>query len=143
MSIINDAYASGVIPKGSDSWVEEQYKSATGLVAADKAALTSLERDASAATAKLRTVMAAGDTFLSYGDYAKAAAFYEKSLTLADADRDTSLTRLGIAQIGAGNLDAAIATFKQVSGLRAPIARLWSAYAAQQSKPAMAAATGS
>lgn len=143
VSIINDAYASGVIPKGSDSWVEEQYKSASGLVAADKAALTSLERDASAATAKLRTVMAAGDTFLSYGDYAKAAAFYEKSLTLADADRDTSLTRLGIAQIGAGNLDAAIATFKQVSGLRAPIARLWSAYAAQQSKPAMAAATGS
>jgi tetratricopeptide (TPR) repeat protein len=143
VSVIDDAYATGVIPKGSDSWIEEQYKSANGLIAADKAALSGLERDANAPTAKLRTVMAAGDTFLSYGEYAKAAAFYEKSLTLADADRDTSLTRLGIAQIGAGNVDAAIATFKQVSGQRAPIARLWSAYAEQQTKPAMAAATGS
>lgn len=143
VSVIDDAYATGVIPKGSDSWIEEQYKSANGLIAADKAALSGLERDANAPTAKLRTVMAAGDTFLSYGEYAKAAAFYEKSLTLADADRNTSLTRLGIAQIGAGNVDAAIATFKQVSGQRAPIARLWSAYAEQQAKPAMAAATGS
>jgi hypothetical protein len=143
-AVIEDAYTTGVIPKGTDTWIEEQYKSANGLVAADKGALPSLERDANAATAKLRTVMAAGDTFLSYGDYTKAAGFYEKSLTLADADRDTSLTRLGIAQIGAGNVDAAIATFKQVSGARAPIARLWTAYAEQQMKSAMAAgATGS
>lgn len=143
-SIIDDAYASGAIPKGSDSWVEEQYKSASGLVAADKAALPTLERDANAPTAKLRTIMAAGDTFLSYGEYAKAAGFYEKSLTLPDADRDTSLTRLGIAQIGAGNYEAARAAFEKVSGLRVPIARLWTAYAEQQSKPAAAgAATGS
>lgn len=144
-SVIDDAYATGVIPKGSDSWIEEQYKSANGLIAADKAALPTLERDANAATAKLRTVMAAGDTFLSYGEYAKAAGFYEKSLTLADVDRDTSLTRLGIAQIGAGNFEAAQATFAQVSGLRVPIARLWTAYAEQQAKPATAtgAATGS
>jgi tetratricopeptide (TPR) repeat protein len=143
-AIIEDAYDTGVIPKGSDSWIEEQYKAASGLVAADKAALGTLERDANAAAAKLRTVMAAGDTFLSYGEYAKAAGFYEKSLTLADVDRDTSLTRLGIAQIGAGNIEAARAAFAQVSGLRAPIARLWTAYAEQQAKPAMAAAaTGS
>ena len=134
--VIDDAYAKGVIPKGSDSWVEDQYKSASGLVAADRAALPSLERDANAPTARLRTVMAAGDTFLSYGEYAKAAGFYEKSLTLADADRDASLTRLGIAQIGAGNVEAALATLKQVSGPRAPIARLWMAFAEQ--KPAAA-----
>jgi len=137
-AVIDDAYAKGVIPKGSDSWIEEQYKSASGLISADRAALPSLERDANAPAAKLRTVMAAGDTFLSYGEYAKAAGFYEKSLTLADADRDTSLTRLGIAQIGAGNVDAAIATLKQVSGARAPIALLWTAYAEQQA----ASATG-
>lgn len=142
-SVIDDAYASGVIPKGSDSWIEEQYKAASGLVAADKAALPALERDANAAAAKLRTVMAAGDTFLSYGDYAKAAGFYEKSLTLADADRDTSLTRLGIAQLGAGNTAAAIDTFGKVSGPRAPIAKLWMAYAQQQAKAATGGATGS
>ncbi len=134
--VIEDAYAKGAIPKGSDSWVEEQYKSASGLVAADRAALPSLERDANAPTAKLRTVMAAGDTFLSYGEYAKAAGFYEKSLSLADADRDTSLTRLGIAQLSAGNAEAAVATLKQVSGPRAPIARLWMALAEQKTAPA-------
>ena len=139
-SVIDDAYATGAIPKGSDSWIEEQYKTASGLVGADKAGLPALERDANAPTAKLRTVMAAGDTFLSYGEYAKAVGFYEKSLTLPDVDRDSSLTRLGIAQIGAGNFEAARATFAQVSGLRAPIARLWAAYAGQQAKPA---ATGS
>lgn len=144
ISVIDNAYASGAIPKGSDSWIEEQYKTASGLVGADKAALPALERDASAATAKLRTIMAAGDTFLSYGEYAKAMGFYEKSLTLPDVDRDTSLTRLGIAQIGAGNFEAARATLAQVSGLRAPIARLWTAYAEQQAKPAATgAATGS
>jgi len=135
-SVIEDAYATGVIPKGTDSWIEEQYKAAGSLVAADKAALPTLERDANAPAAKLRTVMAAGDTFLSYGEYAKAAGFYEKSLSLADADRDTSLTRLGIAQLGAGNVEAAIASFGQVSGARVPIARLWKAYAEQ--KPATA-----
>lgn len=142
-AVIDEAYQSGVIPKGTDSWVEEQYKTANGLVAADRAALPALERDANAAAAKLRTIMAAGDTFLSYGEYAKAAGFYEKSLSLPDADRDTSLTRLGIAQIGAGNIEAARATFAQVSGLRAPIARLWSAYADQQAKTATGGATGS
>jgi tetratricopeptide (TPR) repeat protein len=142
-AVIEDAYTTGVIPKGSDSWIEDQYKASSSLIAADKAALPSLERDANAPAAKLRTVMAAGDTFLSYGEYAKAVGFYEKSLTLADADRDTSLTRLGIAQLGAGNLDAAIATFKQVSGPRAPIARLWAAYAEQNTAPAAVAATGS
>lgn len=141
--VIDQAYTSGAIPKGSDSWVEEQYKAASGLVASDKAGLPALERDANAPAAKLRTVMAAGDTFLSYGEYAKAAGFYEKSLTLADVDRDTSLTRLGIAQLGAGNAEAAVASFKQVSGARAPIARLWTAFAEQKTSPAAGAATGS
>ncbi|WP_026092037.1 hypothetical protein [Porphyrobacter sp. AAP82] len=142
-AVIDDAYALGVIPKGSDSWIEEQYKAANSLVAADRAGLPALERDANAAAAKLRTVMAAGDTFLSYGEYAKAAGFYEKSLTLADADRDASLTRLGIAQIGAGNIEAARAAFAQVTGARVPIARLWTAYAEQQAAAATGAATGS
>ena len=142
-SVIDQAYSSGVIPKGSDSWIEEQYKAASGLVASDKAALPALERDANAPAAKLRTVMAAGDTFLSYGEYAKAAGFYEKSLTLADADRDASLTRLGIAQLGAGNTAAAIDTFGKVSGPRAPIAKLWMAYAQQQAKAATGGATAS
>ncbi len=131
-SVIEEANAKGVIPRGSDSWVEEQYKTASGLIAQDRAALPALERDANAPSARLRTIVAAGDTFLSYGEYAKAAGFYERALALPDVDRNLALTRLGIAQIGAGNTAAARETFAKVEGNRAPIAKLWSAYAQQQ-----------
>ncbi len=138
--VIEAASSAGAIPKGSDPWVEEQLKLANGLIAEDRAGLPALERDANAASAQLRTVMAAGDAFLSYGEYAKAAGFYEKALGMAGVDRDLALTRLGIAQTSAGNAEAARATFAQVSGVRAPIAKLWSAYATQQGGTAAAAA---
>lgn len=126
------ANAKGVIAKGSDSYVEEQYKIASGRIAADRADLPALERDAKAGTAAYRTVVAAGDAFLNYGEYAKAALFYEKSLTLAGVDRNLALTRLGIAQIKAGDAASAAANLAQVEGTRAPIAKLWGAYAAQK-----------
>lgn len=130
-SVIDEASAAGVIANGADPWVDEQLKTANGLIAEDRAALPSLERDANKPAAQLRTVLAAGDTFLSYGEYAKAAGFYEKALTMPEVDRDLALTRLGIAQIGAGDADSARATLAQVQGQRAPIAMLWSAYASQ------------
>lgn len=131
--VIEEAYNSGVIPKGSDTFVDEQLRIATGRVGADRADLPALERDANAASAQLRTVVAAGDAFLSYGEYAKAAGFYQKSLGLAGVDRNLALTRLGIAQIGMGNVAAARESLAQVDGARMPIAKLWGAYAAQQS----------
>lgn len=140
--VIEEAQATGVIPPKSDSWVDDQLRSASALVAEDKAALPSLERDAKAPSAQLRTVLAAGDTFLSHGEYAKAAGFYERAVSMPGVDRDLALTRLGIAQIGSGNTEAARATFAQVTGTRAPIARLWSAYAQQQSAPAAAPVAG-
>jgi len=132
-AVIEDAYETGVIPRGSDSWVEEQFKTASSLIAEDQRSLPVLERDANAPTARLRTVLAAGDTFLSYGEYAKAAGFYERSLTMPEVDRNLALTRLGIAQIGAGNIAEARATLAKVEGPRAPIAMLWTAYAQQAS----------
>jgi predicted TPR repeat methyltransferase len=81
-------------------------------------------------------VVAAGDAFLSYGEHAKAAGFYEKALGMAGVDTNLVLTRLGIAQTGAGNVAAAREAFAKVQGVRAPVAMLWSAYAEQQSAPA-------
>lgn len=135
--VIEQAYASGIIPKGSDSYVDEQLAIAAGRIAADRADLPALERDANGAKATYRTVVAAGDAFLSYGENAKAAGFYEKALAMAGVDRDLVLTRLGIAQIGSGNSAAAQDNLAMVGGLRSPIARLWSAYAAQQGGGAM------
>ena len=44
-------------------------------------------------------------------------------------DRDQTLTRLGIAQVRQGKNAEAKSTFAQVSGTRAAVAGLWSAYA--------------
>lgn len=130
--IIEDAYAKGAIPRGSDTYVEEQLKIASGRIATDRADLPALERDANAANATYRTVVAAGDAFLSYNEYAKAAGFYEKSLSMAGVDRNMVLTRLGIAQIAMGNPAAARESLAKVEGVRSPVAKLWDAYAAQQ-----------
>lgn len=143
--IIEKAYAEGTIPKGSDTYVEEQLKIASGRIAADRADLPVLERDANGAGATYRTVVAAGDAFLSYGQYDKAAGFYEKSLSMAGVDRNLALTRLGIAQIAMGNPAAARESLAKVEGVRMPVAKLWSAYAAQKLGGTMAtetAATG-
>jgi hypothetical protein len=130
--VIDQAHARGVIPKGSDSFVEEQLKIASGRIATDRAELPALERDANGASATYRTVVAAGDAFLSYSEHAKAAGFYQKGLALAGADRNLVLTRLGIALIGAGDLSGAREALAQVEGTRMPVAKLWAAYAAQQ-----------
>ncbi len=135
-NIVEEAYAKGIIPKGSDSYVDDQLRIAAGRIAADRAELPRLEKDAMAPTALLRTVVAAGDAFLSYGQYDKAVALYQKGLTMAGVDRDLALTRLGISQIGVGDFAGARETLAQVGGVRKPIAMLWSAYAAQQAAAA-------
>lgn len=129
--VIDEAYAKNAVSK-DDIFVTDSLATANGRIKADQAELPVLERDANAAGAGLRTVFAAGDAFLSYAQYAKAAGFYEKSLGMAGVDRNTALTRLGIAQVGVGDYAAAQANFAKIDGNRAPIARLWSAYAAQQ-----------
>lgn len=137
--VITEAYAKNAVSK-DDIYVADSLTTANGRIKTDMAELPALERDANAAAAGVRTVFAAGDAFLSYGEYAKAAGFYQKSLGMAGVERNTALTRLGIAQIRMGDYAAAQATLTQVDGARAPIARLWSAYAAQQAAAATAPA---
>jgi Flp pilus assembly protein TadD len=47
-------------------------------------------------------------------------------------DKPVVLTRLGIAQVDAGDYAGAQATLAQVEGPRKPMAELWSLYAAQK-----------
>lgn len=131
-AVIEEAYANGTIPRGSDSFVDDQYRLASERSGAERAEMAGLERDANAASAQLRTVVAAGDVFLSNGDHAKAAGFYQKALGMAGVDRDHVLTRLGMALIGTGDIAGAREAFAKVGGARLPVARLWAAYAAQQ-----------
>jgi hypothetical protein len=129
--VIDEAYAKNAVSK-DDIFVADSLTIANGRIKTDQAELPALEKDANAAGAGARTVFAAGDAFLSYGQYAKAAGFYAKSIDMAGIDRNVALTRLGIAQVGVGDYAAAQATFAKVEGVRVPIAKLWGAYAAQQ-----------
>ncbi|MHA7818378.1 MAG: hypothetical protein ACX930_01895 [Erythrobacter sp.] len=138
--VIDEGMAAGVVSSGN-LFITEALETANGRIAADRADLPALERDANADGAGLRTVVAAGSAFLSYGEYAKAAGFYQRALGMPGVDTNEALTRLGIAQIGMGEFDAARDTLAQVTGNRLPIAKLWIAYANELSATTGAAAT--
>ena len=75
--------------------------------------------------------MAAGDVLYSVGDFARAEGMYRLALEKG-ADASTANTRIGITQAEQGNYSAALETFDSVDGTRAPIARMWAAYAASK-----------
>lgn len=135
--IIENGYSTGRVSR-DDIYIADALKIAEGRIASDRADLPALESDARAASAGLRTVMAAGDAFLSYNEFAKAEEFYTKALGMAGVDRDEAQTRRGIAQVEQGKFDAARASFGAVQGPRAAIARLWTAYVDSKDAPTAA-----
>jgi hypothetical protein len=137
--VIDAGIAAGKL-RANDPFVSEARGVVTGRLAADRASLPGLERDARAANASAATVSGAGDAFLSYGDAAKAEALYTIALSKPGADSDRVLTRLGISQADQGKAAEAQANFAKVQGVRKPIAQLWSAYAAQHASGTPAAA---
>ncbi len=133
LKVLNAGVAAGKLT-ASDPFVNDNKTQANARLAADKAGLPALERDARAPTATGATVVAAADAFLSYDDAAKAEGLYQIALTKPGIDMDRALTRLGIAQTDLGKYAEAQATFAKINGTRKPIAQLWSAYAAQKAK---------
>ncbi|MFT4026529.1 MAG: hypothetical protein QM676_06985 [Novosphingobium sp.] len=131
IKVIEAGTAAGKLP-ASDAFVTEARSIATSRIAADRASLPALERDARAPTATLATITAAGDTFLSYGEPAKAIEFYTAALTKPGVDAARVNTRLGIAQVDKGDYAAAQASFAKVDGPRKPLGQLWSIYARQK-----------
>jgi tetratricopeptide (TPR) repeat protein len=135
LKVIDTGLASGKL-RASDTFIAEARGIANGRIAADRASLVSLERDARAPAASAATVSGAADAFLSYGDAAKAEALMTSALSKPGAERDRLLTRLGIAQLDQGNYAGAQASFAKVGGSRKYIAQLWAIYAAQKAAPA-------
>jgi tetratricopeptide (TPR) repeat protein len=75
----------------------------------------------------------AGNAFYSFGDYANAEAMFKLAADKGLPEKDLALTRMGMAQIQQGKLAEGQATLAQVSGPRAPVARMWMAYANSKS----------
>ncbi len=133
--ILDKGIAEGVI-NGSGQRISETLKSANSRIAADKADLADLEGEArSAATASLARSTA--DAYLGYEMGDKAEALYEIALTKGDGNASLIYTRLGIAQLMQGKVEAAKASFAKAEGNRAAIAKLWTVFADQQQRPAL------
>jgi len=105
---------------------------ASGRVAADKASLPGLDKEARLPSANVATISGAAEAFLSYGDGPKAADLYRLVLTKPGVDKSLAQTRLGIALVYAGDYAGAKAALAQVQGVRQGTALLWSTYADQK-----------
>lgn len=131
VAVIDEGFASGVADK-TDPYLIETRGEAAGRIAGDKADLPNLARDARSPSADMKTLVVAGDTFLSYDQPAEAEEFYTKALTMAGIDLPLVLTRLGIAQYDQGKYAEAIETFGKVEGARRDLANLWAIHSAQK-----------
>lgn len=130
--LLDKGLANGAVNR-SDTWATDQLAVANRTLTSDRTELPATEAAANKPGATLAQVLNAGRTFLSYGEYAKAAGYFEKALAMPGAPQAEVLQRLGMAQIGMGDYDAAIATFAKVNEpARSAVAMLWSAYAKQK-----------
>lgn len=124
--VLDAAVAAGVLTTG-DEYYTEIKQIVEQRVAEDRREAPALVAEARQSSTGSRA-LSAGDVLYSLDQFAEAEEMYRLATEKGGADRDRALTRLGIAQVQQGKLDAAKATFDQVSGDRAPIARLWQAY---------------
>jgi len=138
LKVINDGVSKG---KLTEADIGPDKSNTSARVASDKASLPATANDAMKANASVGTVTGAGDVFLSYDDPAKAETFYTKAMGMPGADASKVALRLGMAQAMQGKYAEAETTLAKVTGTRAPVAKMWIAYAKSKASPAPAAAT--
>lgn len=133
VKVMNDGIAKGKLTAAD---LGGEKASTEARVSADKASLAGQEREAMKPGASGATLASAGDVFLSYDQPAKAETFYAKALGQPGVDASAVALHLGMAQALQGKYAEAQASFAKVSGARAPVAKLWAAYAASKAAPA-------
>lgn len=125
--VLDAGLRAGVFNSGDSFYTE------TKRVADQRAAGERAEADDYATRARQaasgRDAKNAGDLYLGLEAYAQAEEMFKLAVEKGGVDRDEALIRLGIAQVQQGKLAEGRASFEQVSGVRAPLAQLWSAYA--------------
>lgn len=126
--VLDAGVQAGVLTRNDEYYVETK-RVVDDNAARDRSEAPALAAEARAASGTARSAQNAGDVYLSLGSFAEAEAMYTLGLQKAGGDRDLLLTRLGIAQVHQGKYAEAKATLAQVTGTRAAVARLWSAYA--------------
>jgi predicted Zn-dependent protease len=126
LAVLDEGVAAGAFTQ-SDPLYTQAKALAGDRAAADRKEAPGLVDDARSSSSGV-TAQGAGDVFFSFGSYAEAADMYQVALEKGVKDREMVLTRLGIAQAKAGELDKARASLTQIAGSRAPVAKMWLAY---------------
>ena len=128
LAVLKEAADKGLLPATDPLYIEAR---TTALKTADSDRKETPGVVAEARAAKDgRVAFGAGNAFYSFGDYANAEAMFKLAVDKGVPEKDLALIREGMAQIQQGKFAEGQATLAQVSGARAPVAQLWSAYAA-------------
>lgn len=133
VAVIKQGQASGVIPK-NDTHFGNILEAQTPRAATDAA---SVAADASkpATLNNPKAARSTADVLVGIGQPAKAIPLYEAALKAAPTDA-VAQYRLGVAQVLAGQNDAAMASLAKVQGTRARLAKLWTIRAKAGAAPA-------
>ncbi len=126
LPVLDEAVKAGVLTT-SDPFYTQSKSVAEGRAADHKKVLPEVAADARKA-ADGKIAMSAGDQYFSIGDYANAAQMYQLAVDKGGTDHELALERLGMAQAEQGQWAPAKAALQQVTGARAPVAKMWLAY---------------
>ena len=126
VAVLDEGFAANALDRNKPVF-KESYALATKRSAGDRASLDSQVKAAEAgATAK--PVMALGEAYYGYGDYAKAAAMFRAALGKSGVDAELANLRLGMSLAASGDKAGATTALNLVTGTRAEIARYWLTY---------------
>ena len=130
-SVLDEGIAKGALQAGKPV-VKELKAAVAPKIAADKASLPGLEREAAAAK-NGKSAASTADAWIGYGNYAKAAELFQLALKKGGVDANTVNTRLGYALAKSGDKAGAAKAFKAVVGPpRDQLARYWEIWLANQ-----------
>ncbi|WP_380874105.1 hypothetical protein ACFB49_45790 [Sphingomonas sp. DBB INV C78] len=130
-AVIDEGVAAGMLKLTPGGNVKAFSDQANSRIAADKADLPA----AAASAAKAANGVAAratADSYLGYGDYAKAAELYKLALQKGGVDANVVNTRLGMALARSGQKDEAKQVFSSITGPRQALAKYWIIWIDQQ-----------
>jgi cytochrome c-type biogenesis protein CcmH/NrfG len=119
-AVLDEGFAGNKVQKSNASF-SQLYTLASQKSQGDKAGLPAAPQASSTA----HLLLANGDAWYGYGDYAKAADFYRAALAKSDVDANTANLHLGMALVGQGDKAGAAAALNKVTGPEAELAKFW------------------
>lgn len=130
-AVIDEGVAAGMLKLDPGGNTKMMSDTVNKRIAADKADLASAEKAARSAANGV-SARATADSYLGYGEYAKAAELYKVALQKGGVDANVVNSRLGMALARAGQKDEAKQVFGQITGQRADLAKFWMIWMDQQ-----------